>query len=313
VVTPDGEEIAHGQAPIVWTPVPTGAEIAPEGFVECALARRGWRWPRVEDARVVGVGVSGMAETGILLGRDGEPVVPSIAWYDSRGEEEARRIDEEIPGFRATTGLSSRALRTVTKYRWLRDHMPEAERGVRWLSVGEFVVHRLGGEQAPSCRSPRAPAGSICTRALVGRDRRVVGRAARAAARARPSPARRSGHAGDALPQARGAVLAVGGHDHLSAAVGAGAVGEGDVLDSWGTAEALVRAVAPLDREAVEQAVGRRHHGRLARRPRAPEPARRDALRRGARPRHGAARRRARRGATRWSARRSRSSPRGSS
>ena len=50
-------------------------------------------------------------------------------------------------------------------------------------------------------------------------------------------------------------MLAVGGHDHLSAAVGAGAVCEGDVLDSWGTAEALVRAVAPLDREAVEQAV----------------------------------------------------------
>jgi len=50
-------------------------------------------------------------------------------------------------------------------------------------------------------------------------------------------------------------VLAVGGHDHLSAAVGAGAVGEGDVLDSWGTAEAFVRAVAPLDRAQVAQAV----------------------------------------------------------
>ena len=25
--------------------------------------------------------------------------------------------------------------------------MPESERGVRWLSVGEWVVHRLGGEQ----------------------------------------------------------------------------------------------------------------------------------------------------------------------
>ncbi len=50
-------------------------------------------------------------------------------------------------------------------------------------------------------------------------------------------------------------MLAVGGHDHLSAAVGAGAVGEGDVLDSWGTAEAYVRSVAPLDRERVAQAV----------------------------------------------------------
>ncbi len=190
-MTPDGEEIAHGQAPIVWTPVPTGAEIAPEGFVECALAAARLALAEVDDARVVGIGVSGMAETGILLGRDGEPVVPSIAWHDSRGEEEARRIDEEIPGFRATTGLSSRALRTVAKYRWLRDHVPEAARGVRWLSVGEFVVHRLGGEQAPSCRSPRAPAGSTCTRAAGG-TRPSSGRARRPdCCPSPPSPARR--------------------------------------------------------------------------------------------------------------------------
>ena len=50
-------------------------------------------------------------------------------------------------------------------------------------------------------------------------------------------------------------MLAVGGHDHLSAAVGAGAVGEGEVLDSWGTAEAFVRSIAPLDPERVLQAV----------------------------------------------------------
>src|SRR4051794_41423034 len=56
------------------------------------------------------------------------------------------------------------------------------------------------------------------------------------------------------VERARGAVLAVGGHDHLSAAVGAGADGEGDVLDSCGTAEAFVRAVAPLRRGRVVEA-----------------------------------------------------------
>jgi sugar (pentulose or hexulose) kinase len=64
-----------------------------------------------------------------------------------------------------------------------------------------------------------------------------------------------AGVVGDALPEARGATLAVGGHDHLSAAVGAGATGEGDVLDSWGTAEAFVRAVAPVPPERVGAAV----------------------------------------------------------
>jgi sugar (pentulose or hexulose) kinase len=63
------------------------------------------------------------------------------------------------------------------------------------------------------------------------------------------------GRAGAVLPAARGAVLTVGGHDHLAAAVGAGAAGEGDVLDSCGTAEAFVRASAPLPPERVAAAV----------------------------------------------------------
>ena len=57
--------------------------------------------------------------------------------------------------------------------------------------------------------------------------------------------------------EARDAVLAVGGHDHLSAAVGAGVTGEGDVLNSCGTVEAFVRATAPLNPEAVSQSVTR--------------------------------------------------------
>src|SRR5205814_8570812 len=61
--------------------------------------------------------------------------------------------------------------------------------------------------------------------------------------------------AAGALAAARGAVLAVGGHDHRSAAVGAGADGDGDVLDSCGTAEAFVRAVEPLTRERIVEAV----------------------------------------------------------
>jgi sugar (pentulose or hexulose) kinase len=40
-------------------------------------------------------------------------------------------------------------------------------------------------------------------------------------------------------------VLSVAGHDHLVAGAGVGVVAPGDVLDSCGTAEALVRVVAP--------------------------------------------------------------------
>ena len=142
-----------------------------------------------------------MAETGVLLGRDGEPVMPSIAWYDSRGEEQARRIDEEIPGFSATTGLSSRALRTVAKYRWLRDNVPDSERGVRWLSVGEWIVHRLGGEQGAEL-SLASRTGWLDLHAAGGGTRRSRGRARpRACCPSPRSRARRSGRSATRCPR----------------------------------------------------------------------------------------------------------------
>jgi sugar (pentulose or hexulose) kinase len=46
-------------------------------------------------------------------------------------------------------------------------------------------------------------------------------------------------------PRLVGAVLTVAGHDHQAAAIGVGADGPGDELDSCGTAEALVRTIRP--------------------------------------------------------------------
>ena len=61
VVTPDGEEVAHGQAPLGWTTVPTGAEIAPAGFVECALVAAREALAAAPQGRVAALGVSSMA------------------------------------------------------------------------------------------------------------------------------------------------------------------------------------------------------------------------------------------------------------
>ena len=52
--------------------------------------------------------------------------------------------------------------------------------------------------------------------------------------------------ANGAVERLDGAALTVAGHDHLAAAVGSGATNESQVMDSCGTAEALVRAI-PAD------------------------------------------------------------------
>jgi sugar (pentulose or hexulose) kinase len=258
VIDADGVEVAHGRARTPWYEVPTGAEIDPDALLACAVSAAAAALADAPGGELAGIGVASMAETGVLLDGAGRPVVPSIAWHDARGGEEAARMAADFGehDYAARTGLPSSALSTLAKYRWMRDHLPEAERGVRWLNVAEWIVRGLGGEEAAELSlASRTGFYELATRAPW--DEALAW--ADAPAGLMPdavwagTPMGRAG--GDRLARARGAVLTVGGHDHLAAAVGAGAAGEGDVLDSSGTAEAFVRTIAPLAPELVAQSV----------------------------------------------------------
>ena len=244
----DGVEVAHGSALTPWTQVPTGAELVPEALFDAAVAATAQACERAPAGQVVGVGVTSMAETGVLLGRDGRPLAPAIAWHDARGEAEAARLAADLGAerFSAHTGLPVRPLFSIAKYAWLRANHPEVRGAVRWLGVAEWVLHRLGGEQMAEW--------SLASRTgLLDMGRRAWWDEACAWADVphgllpdlvqAGSPAGRA--AGDRLPRLAGAALTVAGHDHLSASVGAGATRPGDLFDSCGTAEALIRAVPP--------------------------------------------------------------------
>jgi sugar (pentulose or hexulose) kinase len=258
VVSLDGREIAHGQERTPWRAVPTGAEIDPEDLFAAAVGAARSALAAVDGgARVLAVGVASLAETGVLLDGGGVPVVPSIAWHDSRGSAQVASLVDSVGGerFSSQTGLAPRELCGFVKYRWMRDNWEAAARGVRWLSVAEWIVFRLGGEQICEL-SLASRTGWLDLAARGWWDEAVAWSGAPSGLLLEPVVAGTpAGVVGEALTEARDAVLVVGGHDHLSAAVGAGATGEGDVLDSWGTAEAFVRAVAPVPRDRVAAAV----------------------------------------------------------
>jgi sugar (pentulose or hexulose) kinase len=259
LVAPDGSELAHHRVPVPWRPVATGAEIEPRRLMESALAAAGGAVDRAPTTcRIIGVGVTSMAETGALFDAHDDPVAPAIAWHDARGAEEAAALAREIgeEHFSMTTGLPASPLCTLTKYRWLRAHGSDAARGARWLNVAEWVVHCLGGERLGEL--------SLASRTgMLDLDRRAPWDEALDWAGAphdllpELAPAgTAAGHVTQALDEASGAVLCVAGHDHDCAAVGAGAVRDGDVFDSCGTAEAFVRSVRPsLGRELRLRAV----------------------------------------------------------
>jgi sugar (pentulose or hexulose) kinase len=252
VVDLDGVERSHGQVPTPWRTVPTGAEVDPHALFEAAATAAGQAIDNGPEGRTAAIGVTSMAEAGVLLDTAGRILHPAIAWYDARGDGEARLLARELPEFVERTGLPASPLCTLAKLRHLG-----TGGAARWLNVAEWVVHRLGGRQVAevslSSRTglldleTQAPYDEALEWAALPGDllpERVTG----------DTDAGRSD--GAALPGTEGATVAVAGHDHLVAGVGVGVLEPGDVLDSCGTAEALVRVVAPpLDERARRRVV----------------------------------------------------------
>jgi sugar (pentulose or hexulose) kinase len=254
VVDRDGVEVAHGQVPTPWDHVATGAQVDPEELFAAAVDAAREALERAPEGRVVAIGVTSMAEAGVLLDAEGRVLHPAIAWYDERGQAEAEAIARDLPDFVERTGLPASALCTLAKLRHLG-----TDGAARWLNVAEWVVHRLGGRQVTEL-SLASRTGLLDLEAIApyaealdwaGLPRDLFADLVTGGTDAGASD-------GVALPGTEGAVLSVAGHDHLVAGVGVGVVAPGDLLDSCGTAEALVRVVAPpLDAAARRRAVKR--------------------------------------------------------
>jgi sugar (pentulose or hexulose) kinase len=246
VLDAEGEELGAARERTPWTRVPTGAELDPRAIASTALAVASRAIGQAPAGVVAAVGIAGMAEAGVLLDRRGEPTGPVIAWHDVRGADEARAVGDEIgrSRFAATTGLPASPLCSLAKLGWQRAHAPDA--AVRWLGVPEWVARTLGAADVAEL-SLASRTGMLSLRdgewwtealAWLGVPEDFLAELVPAG-----TPV---GRVGDTLPGARGAVIAVAGHDHVAAMVGAGATEEGDVLHSSGTADVFVRSIQEL-------------------------------------------------------------------
>jgi sugar (pentulose or hexulose) kinase len=243
-----------------WVGTATGAETDPMDVVEAVVDALGQALAGAPDGDVVGLGVASMGEAGVLLDSSGNPLAPIIAWYDTRDAAELAdlRSDIGVTRLAQTTGLPMRHQWSLTKHRWLLMNRPETRGAVRRLNIAEWVVRSLGGEETcePSLAS-RTGWLRLDTREWWPESLGWSG----ADADLMPALVDAGTPSGTVsprveVPRLTGATLTVAGHDHTVAAIGAGALSEGDELDSCGTAEALVRSVsAGMRPAAVEQLV----------------------------------------------------------
>jgi sugar (pentulose or hexulose) kinase len=266
--TPDGEQLALVEARTPWTTTQDGGtELDAERFVELTveLLRRAYQQAStVAPLRVSAIAVAGLAESGVLLDGSGSSRTPVVAWFDRRGarqiESIAVRDGQFGPTFVRRTGLPLDCQASVAKLLWFVDDGLELTSAHRWLSVPEYVVHRLGGElvHEPSLASRTGlldqATGAPWTEGAVelGLPPTLL-------------PARQPygesvgtlAHAG--LPAGlQDAALIVGGHDHAVAAIGVGATGQDELFNSTGTADVVVRSLpGVLTDEQREHLVGK--------------------------------------------------------
>jgi len=256
----------YAEQPTPWHTGSRGqTEIDPYRLVDVAVELIGRAVRAAESAwgpvRVRGLGVAGMAESGVLLDGAGRPAAPVIAWFDHRGGPEIEQAAREAPGFAAaferTTGLPWSSQASIAKLLWLRASGCLAGPASTWLSVPEWIVFGLGGDlvREPSLAS-RTGLIDQGTGELWPAAAAVAGLSARILPDERPAgfPAGYLRHDGvDSC--AAGAVLTVAGHDHPVAAIGAGVVEKDELFNSSGTADVLARCLPGTLAETQRQAV----------------------------------------------------------
>src|ERR1035437_3337620 len=193
------------------------------------------------------IGIASMAESGVPIDRRSLPVGDILAWHDPRPERQAAWLERQIGAARlfARTGLRPEPKYTLPKLLWLREHKAADFTRLRhWGGVAEVVALDMTGELATNaslaCRTQafdvtaRAWDAELLALASLGPDEMpVVLPLGQAAGGLTAAAATRLG-----LPI--GTPVAIAGHDHLAAALGAGVTRPGDALDPRGSAEATL-------------------------------------------------------------------------
>ncbi len=199
------------------------------------------------EQKVAGLAVASMGESGVLVDKTGSPLTSIPTWYDHRTQSwtgwwRERLTEAEIYDI---TGLPLDYLYSVNKILWLRENAPQAfSRAHAYLCVADWIIYRLTGQFTTSySMASRTMLFDIHQRGWSETMLRLSNLAPDLMPSAFPSgtlAGRVSRLAERATGLQAGVPVFIGGHDHICAAVAAGAIEPGIVLNSAGTVEALM-------------------------------------------------------------------------
>jgi sugar (pentulose or hexulose) kinase len=196
---------------------------------------------------VAGIGIASTAESGLLVDRsDGLPRSVIFPWFDTSASEQVEVIQSR-GGARErflAGGVYPSFKCSLAKILWIKQHLELNLQDAIWLSVADAIAYRLTG----CFRTDYSLAGRTYAFRIFEKEwdddwLRQFGLSAGLFPPALPAiqPAGRLAASTAALLDLpAGIPVCIAGHDHICAALAAGAIQPGVVLDSMGTAEALV-------------------------------------------------------------------------
>lgn len=215
------------------------------------------------------IGITSMAESGLLVNRHtGKVQSPLLPWFDTCSSEQAERVCQEGTPLELfqRTGLHLSFKHGLPKLLWLKDRDAGMFKQAMWLSVSGYIAYRLTGVMAfdPSLAT-RTFAYSMETDCWdvpwirhFGLDEQIF-----------PEVLPSGTPLGTVAPEVAGGLglsthtrVAIGGHDHVCAALAVGAVQPGDVYVSMGTAETLVGTIVkrPLGQAEFDTGLSYGYH-----------------------------------------------------
>ena len=210
----------------------------------------------VRAADVGHVGLACQVDGVVAVDERHEPLRNAIIWLDRRADAEVDVLTNKLgtDAIFATTGLAPDASHTAPKMMWLREHEPQVFAAARSLPpVAGYLLARLTGVLAQDHANASS---SLVYDVTAGRWSDALLEAAGLDEALLP-PIRRSDEvAGELLPSAAellglspGCRVIVGTGDEHAATLGAGAVGQGVIVDVTGTAEPVT---APADAAVLD-------------------------------------------------------------
>lgn len=243
----DGDAVAEAAAPCEMAhPCSGWAEQDPLAWERgiAAAAREVRQRAGIGAGEVTMLGLACQVDGLVALDAHLRPLRPAIIWLDRRATEQSARLGAAVGECEliARTGLNPDASHTAPKAMWLRDEEPEHYRAARWMApVAAHLTGWLSGEVA---QDPANASSTLLYDLRAGDwDLDLVERAELDAEKLPPIRAAEqelgplTATAAEALGLSTGCRVVVGTGDEHGAALGAGAVTPGVMVDVTGTAE----------------------------------------------------------------------------